>query len=138
MKIVLFFIVLIFVLQNISAQEIEYVTTTAQKGDIIKTVFLRYNIPFNKQTIKRFKNLNRGKFVKNDGLIAHIDYALPILIYPYNGKSIRGSIGKNDYDFAKKIEQYNNNLFAQQVKPADFRIDKQIWVPVFKICWSIG
>jgi N-acetylmuramoyl-L-alanine amidase len=132
MKKVFVFIVLIFVFQKISAQEIEYVTTTAQKGDIIKTLFLRYNIPFNKQTVKQFKNLNRGKFVKNDGLIAHIDYALPILIYPYNGKSIRTSIGKNDYDYAKKIEQYNENLFAQQVKPADFRIDKQIWVPVYK------
>jgi N-acetylmuramoyl-L-alanine amidase len=131
MKKVLFFIVLLFFLQKISAQEIEYVTTTSQKGDVIKTLFSRYNIPLNKQTVKRFKNLNRGKFVKNDGLIAHIDYALPILIYPYNGKSIRASIGNYDYDYAKKIESYNDNLFAQQVKPDDFRIDKEIWVPVF-------
>jgi N-acetylmuramoyl-L-alanine amidase len=133
MKKILVFILIIFVLQKLSAQEIEYVTTTAQKGDIIKTVFLRYNIPLNSQTIKRFKNLNRGKFVKNDGLIAHIYYALPILIYPYNGKSIRSSIENNDYEYAKQIEQYNDDLFTIQVKPEDFRKDKQIWVPVFSI-----
>ena len=132
MKKVLVFVVLIFVFQKITAQEIEYVTATAQKNDRIKTIFSRYNIPINKQTIKRFKNLNRGKFVKNDGLIAHIEYTLPILIYPYNGKSIRTSIGNNDFENAKKVEQYNDNLFAQRVKPGDFRVDKQIWVPVYK------
>ncbi len=104
----------------------EHVTVKAKKGDALLLLLKRYQID-DQCSIDRFTELN--ELGANLFLIAGKTYQLPIKIYTFNGQTIRSSIGIDDYDVAKKIEQYNDALVEAKLKSKDFRKSKELWVP---------
>jgi N-acetylmuramoyl-L-alanine amidase len=51
------------------------------------------------------------------------------MLYDFNGKTIRSSIGITDWNTAKRIEAYNDNMLEDGYRTSDFREDKILWVP---------
>ncbi len=100
--------------------------TKALPGDGVYSLLRRHLLAEYSCNHQQFYALN--KLEKNASLFAGKEYLLPIQIYSFNGKTIRSSIGINDYPLAKRIEAYNDSLTAHGIRP-DFRQNKELWVP---------
>lgn len=57
-------------------------------------------------------------------------YKLPLLIVSYNGKSIRSTIGVDDFNYAKKIEKLNLDLLEVGIRDRHYTENNRLWVPV--------
>lgn len=109
------------------AEEYKHYTVKAKKGEGTYALLKRYKINTNSCNLDYFKTINK---LDND-LMLMVDksYQLPILVYQYNATSIRSTIGINDWDLAKKIQSYNEDLFQSGLKEKDYRDDNILWVP---------
>lgn len=108
---------------------VDYLEVLPQNGDGLQTVFQRYRLDYNDQTIAIFKSLNESKFGSNNSLLLGVKYQLPIKEYNYNSTSIRSTIGNQDYEYAVNLQDYNDLMFSKGVKPNNYRLDKKLWVP---------
>lgn len=108
------------------AQTQPHVTVTAVRGDGVYVLLDRFQLrtPCN---VRYFYELNG--LSKNQGLKEGRTYFLPLLAFTYNGKSIRSTTGRDDRPWAEKVQLYNEIMFRSQLKPADYREDKVLWVP---------
>jgi len=107
----------------------EFLEVLPQNGDGLQTIFQRYRLDYNDQTILIFKGLNENKFGTNNSLLLGVKYKLPIKEYKYNNTSIRSTIRNQDYDYAVSLQNYNDLLFSKGIKPNNYRVDKKLWVP---------
>ncbi|MEM9835134.1 MAG: N-acetylmuramoyl-L-alanine amidase [Bacteroidota bacterium] len=108
-------------------QEPTYRMVKAEKGDGVISLLRRHQLEKHDCNYTEFYRLNQLK--KNAGLLVGRQYKLPIRIYPYNGKSIRSTIGDNDWEQAVAIQEYNEMLVTEAIRTQDFRQDKILWVP---------
>ncbi|MEM7373553.1 MAG: N-acetylmuramoyl-L-alanine amidase [Bacteroidota bacterium] len=103
-----------------------HVPALAEPGDGIYSFLDKFQVksPCN---LKYFYKLNGLR--SKQGLRSKKQYYLPILIYTYNGKSIRSTTGINDRPWAEQIQQYNELMHQMGLKTEDYRKDKELWVP---------
>ena len=104
----------------------DYLTFVAQKGDNINAIIKKYKLNSDQRTLAHFYEKN--KLAKKDYLLAGKTYFLPIYTFTYNGKSIRTSLGINDYDMAVRIKEYNDFLHRTKVHEKNFTKSKVFWV----------
>jgi len=125
--------VLLFLLSatHLSAKDEKWVTSKAEKGDGIIVFLTKYDLFGYECNEKKFYKLNNLK--PNSKLIIGRDYKLPILIYKYNGKSIRSTIKKDDWEKAIRIKTYNEILFDAGLRKMSFLKDKKLWVPYHEL-----
>lgn len=136
LKKILFFqliFLLFFVCPVVFAQEAQYAWANPLPEEGILALLRRYHLPTSEAYLQKFKGLNSEKILNDDQLIHGDYYKLPVLIYPFNGKTIRSSIGINDYSKAKKIERYNDLLYETGLLHLPFRTSLRLWVPYFDI-----
>lgn len=102
-------------------------TVTAQKGDGVIALLRQYGLEKHNCNYTAFYTLNK----LNDKSHLHVGrtYEMPLEIYTYNGKSIRSTIGQDDWTQAVAIQNYNDEMLALKLKADDFRKDKILWVP---------
>ncbi len=105
----------------------DYLQVTAMSGDGIFSLLRRYQLEQHACNFDQFYALNKLK--KNAHLRTGKPYTLPIQLYEFNGKTIRSSIGINDWDLAVKIQEYNEAMLEKAVRTASYKEDKQLWVP---------
>lgn len=105
----------------------DYLQVTAQSGDGIFSLLRRYQLEQYSCNFDQFYALNKLK--KNAHLRSGKPYTLPIQLYEFNGKTIRSSIGVDDWDLAVKIQEYNEAMLENAVRLASYKEDKQLWVP---------
>lgn len=104
-----------------------YIQTVAEKGDGVFSLLRKYQLETNE--------CNRSQFYTLNGLEAnaqlHIgkSYKLPIMVYNYNSKSIRSTIGVDDWDLAVSIKAYNEKLVAIRINKESYTKSKKLWVP---------
>ncbi len=122
---ILFLSLLIFSTAPLWGQERKTVSVEAQKGDGAYSLLNRYQAqnPCNLYEFYRLNGLRKGQ-----GLSLGKTYKLPILIYTYNGKSIRSTLSRDDLDWAKGIQSYNEDMLKAGLKKGDYRRDKILWV----------
>ena len=108
-----------------------YFTVIAQKGDGIYALLRKYELESYNCNFDLFYSLNNLK--KNAPLFVGKSYQLPIKTYKYNGKSIRSTIGNEDWDTAVRIQKYNERMFERTLKTGDYRKDLELWVPHHEI-----
>jgi N-acetylmuramoyl-L-alanine amidase len=108
-----------------------YLKVTAQANDNITSLLRDYRVSDFECDVELFYEINNleEKARLKRGKI----YLLPVLIYPFNDKNIRTSIGSNDLDAAKRIEKYNEKMVARSIKPKLFKEDGELWVPYHEI-----
>ncbi len=105
----------------------EYLKVEALPGDGVYALLRRYGLDRNSCNHEQFYKLNQLR--KNSILKIGQSYILPIQLYTFNGKTIRSSVGIDDWDKAKNIEIYNDAMLRDGYKDKSFRDDKVLWVP---------
>ncbi len=102
-----------------------------KKGDGVFTILKRYELlhdPIYEEAFKRLNKLNQNSVLYN-----YKSYKLPIFLYNYDGKSIRSTIGINDWDKAVRIKNYNEKLLAKKARQTHYTNSKILWVPFAEI-----
>ncbi len=132
MRILVFFLLqTLFLSAQADGNFIDYYRAKVQPGDGVYSFLRRFDLDSYPCNHKRFYELNKLK--KGAELRAGEHYFLPILLYKYNGKSIRSTIGKNDWDQAVRIESFNKLMLRKDIKTASFKKDKELWVPYHEL-----
>ncbi len=109
------------------AGDLKFLTFEIKSGDAVYVIFNRYKLNKSSCNIDYFKEINN---LGDDMLlITGKTCKLPIIIYQYNGKSIRSTIGINNWDLAKTIQSYNEEMVTAGLKEKDYRQDNVLWVP---------
>lgn len=124
-----FFILLLVSQSHVFGQD--YLKVKVKKGEHINMLLERYQLKEYKCNLSKFKSINR---LSSSKILADKTYKMPIKVYKYNGKSIRTTIGITNYQHAKRIQLYNEQLVNQKVKKEDYRTSQKIlWVPHHEI-----
>ena len=121
--------ILLFTILTLSAHldKNTYYEVKAQPGDGVYSLLRRYGLDANSCNHSKFYEIND---LKNGSMLTvGKTYAMPILIYTFNGKTIRSSVGINDWNTAKAIENYNDAMLADGYRTKSFKKDKVLWVP---------
>lgn len=105
----------------------EYLTVVPQAGDGILSILRRYELDKYRCNQDKFCDMN-GITLKSN-LVKGKKYFLPVEIRPFDGKSIRSSLGISNFDVAKGIQVYNTLMLSKGLKGKDFKEDKILWVP---------
>lgn len=96
-------------------------------GDALSTLLARYNFTQSNGLKQEFLNLN-GLNTTSE-LFLHKRYKLPIYLYNYDKKSIRTTIGINDWEKAVRIKEYNEMLWKKRARLTHFTKSNILWVP---------
>lgn len=112
---------------SLQAAEPTYYRTKALAGDGIYSMMRRYQLEDYGCNFDRFYALN--KLTKNASLLAGREYLLPILVYEFNGQTIRASVGIDSWDLAVSIQKYNEQMLEAGQKEASYKVDLKLWVP---------
>lgn len=123
----LIFLSLFVILQTMYANSQQVLEVVVARGDGSLSLMRRYRLDRFLCNFQEFYRLNNIK--ANTPLLLGRKYKLPILIYPYNGKSIRTTIRNSDLARARMIEQYNKDMVFTKVRQKYFLEDKSLWVP---------
>jgi N-acetylmuramoyl-L-alanine amidase len=107
--------------------EPDYHKVPAVPGDGVYSLLRRYQLDRHSCNHEEFYRAN--KLSKKDGLVVGKYYTIPVLLYTFNGKTIRSSIGIDDWNLAKSIETYNEIMHQEGLQKESFRDSKVLWVP---------
>lgn len=105
----------------------EYHKVPALQGDGVFSLLRRYQLDQYSCNHEEFYRIN--KLSKNVGLVVGKYYSIPVLLYTFNGKTIRSSIGIDDWNMAKSIEAYNETMLKEGYQKEPFQTSKVLWVP---------
>jgi len=133
------FLITVFFFGFVSyAQNPYYLKKSPLKGEGIYAFLRRYHLDDNSCNLSKFLKLNGLNRI--DPLYYDKEYKLPVLIYDYNGKSIRSTIGNNDYQLAVQIKAYNESILKENLRKTHYTDSKILWVPygMFKCPNSIA
>jgi len=109
----------------------KYFQAPAQSGDGIYSLLRRYGLDNYSCNFECFYELN--KLDRNEHLIAGRKYFLPILIYSFNGRTIRSSIEIDDWEMAVRIQKYNEQMLVSELREKSFTKDRILWVPYHEL-----
>lgn len=127
MKTALLLVLWILSWSVIHAEDAPYFEVTAQPGDGIYSILRKFDLDNYSCNFEQFYKLNKLK--KNARLLAGKNYQLPIQVYQFNGKTIRSTIGIDDWNLAIAIQTYNEEMLEKAVRPTAFQKDRELWVP---------
>jgi N-acetylmuramoyl-L-alanine amidase len=122
---------ILFLCSSMSTLTVEekpyYHKVEALDGDNIHVFLDRYHLAAFTCNFDQFYALN--KLERGAKLIREKKYFLPILIYKYNGTSIRTSVGFDDWEPAHRVKIYNERLKDEDLRQSSLVGSKIIWVP---------
>ncbi|MCG8474018.1 MAG: N-acetylmuramoyl-L-alanine amidase [Cytophagales bacterium] len=93
----------------------------------VNFVFKKYQLRAHRENTDFFLGIN-----KLGGLHTLVNrrlYYLPIFKFKYNGKSVKETLGLDDWSAAEAIVKYNKLLQTKKVRPRSIVESKEIWVP---------
>lgn len=103
-----------------------YHRVPAVSGDNIYKLLKRYSLNKHQCNFDRFYALN--DLNRESQLIAGRKYYIPVLIYKYNGKSIRTTIGIDTWEQALRIKRYNERMRKQGHRKMTLTSSNILWV----------
>lgn len=104
---------------------------TAKNGDGVFSLLRRYGLADYPCNVHKFYELNNLK--RNASLHKGKLYYIPVLLYRYNGKSIRSTIGIDEWQRAVRIKEYNENILKERLRRKTFQKSKILWVPFHEL-----
>ena len=105
----------------------QYLRVKLSKNMTIQEALKSYLLDEYDCNYQQFLKIN--KLPKAIPLSINKEYNLPVLIYNFNGKNIRSSIGTTDLAIAKNIESYNTDLLKKNIRQQSYKQDKFLYVP---------
>lgn len=121
----------VFTLCLYSADKPYFHRVKAQKGDGVYSLLRKYELLDHPCNIQKFYELNQLK--KEDRLFEGKLYYIPVYIYEYNGKSIRSTINKPDWDSALRIKSFNDDIKTKGLRQTSYLVSKILWVPFHEL-----
>lgn len=118
---------LLFVLLQSSVADEHFYRVAATAGDNQSNLLERYRLSGYQCNFEKFRKLN-GLNAKSL-LIEGQSYYLPILVYTYNGKSIRTSADLKDWKQALRVKEFNEYMLRKGLRKHSFEDSKILWVP---------
>jgi len=109
----------------------KYYRSEARRGDGVYSLLRRYALDKYSCNFDAFYKLNKMR--KNASLATGKTYNLPILLYVFDGKTIRSSVGIDDWDRALSIQKYNEAMLEERLRKESFKTDKILWVPYHQL-----
>ena len=122
---VMFILINVFISSNTSAQE--YFEVKVSNGDGVLSILRKYDLLDYSCNYNKFLELNSIK--RESNLILGKNYKLPLMVYKYNGSSIRSTLNISDMDQAIKIRDYNNRLYEKKIVSKKFEKSTELLVP---------
>jgi len=110
----------------LSAQD-RYFRVEAKDGASAEGLMYKYQLADDKCNLRRFFQINNLK--PNAGLQTGKKYYLPILIFDYNGKSIRSTLQIDGWEQALRIKKYNERMHKKKLRTKSLVASNIIWVP---------
>ena len=108
-----------------------FMSVVARAGEDVPLLLQRYGLSDFSCNITEFFRINK---IKEDyRLKSGATYKLPLWVVPYNGKSIRSTLGLSDWQSAKRIETFNKNAWENGLRNDNFVESKKLWVPFHEI-----
>jgi N-acetylmuramoyl-L-alanine amidase len=112
---------------DLSDKPISNYQVEAIAGDGVFSLLRRYKLAEHSCNIQAFYKMN--KLNSSDYLKEGAHYTLPVFIYKYNGKSIRSTIGEDNWEKAVRIKAYNEKLKELEIRKTHYTESKLLWVP---------
>jgi len=109
----------------------KYYRSEAQRGDGVYSLLRRFALDKYSCNVEAFYKINKMR--KNASLSTGKTYNLPILLYKFDGKTIRSSVGIDDWDRALSIQKYNEAMLDERLRKESFKTDKILWVPYHQL-----
>lgn len=104
----------------------KYLSVTPKKGEGVYALLRRYDLSTMSCNVNKFKEINN---LNNLNLLKGRKYKLPVIVYKYNGKSIRSTLNNYDLELAKRIQAFNEHAQKAGLRKKDYRDDNVLWVP---------
>lgn len=108
-----------------------YLEDQLKAGENLQTFLDRYALAGYECNITHFYKINKLK--ENTKPKIGSLYRLPIQLVRYNGKSIRTTLGIEDWETAKRIEKYNREAMERGLRSDNFIKSNELWVPWHEI-----
>lgn len=109
------------------SQSQEFHQIKAKAGDGVYALLRRYKLNNDPCNVKKFYELNN---IPNDApLMEGKNYILPVYLFTYNGRSIRSTVGIDDWKKAVTIKEYNEYLKERGLRKTHYTDSKILWVP---------
>ena len=105
----------------------EYLTVRAQRGDGIYSLLRRYHLVEFGCNIDEFKRIN--DLSHSSRLYEGRRYQLPVEVFRYDGKSIRSTTGRDDWDRAVAIKAYNDWMLEADLRQYSYLEEAILYVP---------
>ena len=109
----------------------QFFESEAKAGDGVYSLLRRFDLDDYSCNFEKFYKINRLN--RNSSLIVGKAYKLPILIYDFNGKTIRSTIGIDNWDLAIRIQEYNEAMLDKKLRTQSFKKDNILWVPYHEL-----
>ena len=122
---ILFFSLLFISLSH--AEENRFHRVPALEGDNVYTLLKRYQLHLHECNFNQFYELN--ELTRESILYENKQYYIPVLIYKYNGVSIKTTIGIDTWEQALRIKRYNERLLKKQLRRKSLVTSNILWVP---------
>lgn len=104
-----------------------YVTIKAREGDGVYSLLRKYKLLDDPANLKLFYTINKIK--ANSELVKGRIYKLPLMVHQHDGKSLKSSLGWKEGPLLKGLENYNNYLAQEKLKPVGRSSSQKIYVP---------
>ena len=109
------------------AEPYSFLEARAEAGDGMYTLLRRYGLPRSSCYQDQFRHLN--DLPPEHTLHAGRPYRLPVLVYAYDGTSIRSTLGLDDLPLARVIQRYNREREAADQQAGAYEETGELWVP---------
>ena len=109
------------------AEENRFHRVPALEGDNVHTLLKRYSLHNHACNFEQFYKLN--ELTKKSFLYENKQYYIPVLIYRYNGVSIKTTIGIDTWEQALRIKRYNDRLLKNNLRRKSLVASNILWVP---------
>jgi len=131
MRLIALLVLGLFWLEGSAQSGNQYFKAFAESGDGVYSLLRRYKLDKFHCNHKEFYKINQLK--KNASLQAGKAYYLPILIYKYDRKSIRSTIGVDDWERAVRIRDFNYEMVEKGFFDEKYERNRKLFVPFYEI-----
>jgi N-acetylmuramoyl-L-alanine amidase len=105
----------------------QYLQVKIVKELSIETLLKKYQLDEYDCNLQQFLKIN--KMTKLQSLTQNRIYNLPILLYNFDGKTIRNSLGINNLAIAQSIQSYNLSLYNEGMRKQTYKESGILFVP---------
>ena len=103
----------------------------ALEGDNVYKLLKRYHLEDFQCNFQQFYELNKLK--QEAQLLKGKKYYIPVLIYKYNGRSIRSTLGIEGWEQALRIKHYNEDMLKEKRRRSTLARSRIMWVPYHEL-----